>query len=153
VSLSSWETGRLYSPSCRQGYFSETRRPLRPVRWGCQEEGCLSLTHRRIRLTGSVLFEGAPPPDSLASPSPPAYEIVVGDSRACCELCKMNCSVSSAREATRVGCLVSLIQWLLRLVLGLLGAILGLLGAILKLLGAILVAPARFIWRSLVRRR
>jgi len=54
-------------------------------------------------------------------------------------------SISSARETTRGGCLVSLIQWLLRLVLGL-------LGAILKLLGSILVAPARFIWRSLRRR-
>ena len=57
-----------------------------------------------------------------------------------------------AWEATRVGCLVAPIRWLVRLVVGLLGAILGLLGAILKLLGSILVEPARFIWRSLRRR-
>jgi len=67
--------------------------------------------------------------------------------------CRMNGSVSSAQEAARVGCLVSLVRWLLRLVLGLLGAVLGLLGAILKLLGSILAAPARFVWRSLMRRR
>ena len=68
--------------------------------------------------------------------------------------CRMNGSVSSAQEAARVGCLVSLVRrWLLRLVLGLLGAVLGLLGAILKLLGSILAAPARFVWRSLIRRR
>src|SRR5215216_8153067 len=46
----------------------------------------------------------------------------------------MSCSVSSAREAARVGCLVSLIRWLLGLVVGLLVAILGLLGGILRLL-------------------
>ncbi|HZB81690.1 MAG TPA: hypothetical protein VE288_02455 [Rubrobacteraceae bacterium] len=60
--------------------------------------------------------------------------------------------VSSAWEATHVGCLGSLIRWLVGLIVGLLGAILGLLGAILKLLGSILVAPARFIWRILRRR-
>jgi hypothetical protein len=52
-----------------------------------------------------------------------------------------------------VGCLGSLVRWLVRLILGLLGAVLGLLGSILKLLGSILVEPARFIWRRLVRRR
>ncbi len=50
-----------------------------------------------------------------------------------------------------MGCLESLIRWLVRLVLGLLGAVLGLLGSILKLLGSILAAPAKFIWRRLGR--
>ena len=126
--------------------FSETEPPwlcsalheYSPRKWA--SGGCGS-----IRPTGSVLFEGAPPPDSLGLYSSSGLRVRCGGFSDMVRTLYNDCSVSSAREATRVGCLVSLIQWLLRFVLGL-------LGAILKLLGSILVAPARFIWRNIRRR-